>query len=141
MRRRWGFVLSGALAIDVPAFRTWLTERFPRDQHGLLTNAVIARHIGNFSDMLFAVEDGRPPYGMWVAKIRERLAVIPDTVEDLLQAERAQSPGLMLLWDENYSDPAWGYFRAWATGQKLDIPPPSTSPTGQIVYAAANDPS
>src|SRR3954466_6683258 len=81
IRRPWGFLLSGTISIDVPAFRQWLTDRYPRDQHGILWSGLLNRHIANDADMFFAAEDGQPPYEEWVSLIRRRLAVLPDTIE------------------------------------------------------------
>ena len=91
IRRPWGFQLSGTLSIDVRAFRDWLTERFPRDQHGIFWSSLTSRHIANERDMLFGAERREPPYQDWVDVIRRRLAVLPDTIEGLLGAEREKT--------------------------------------------------
>jgi hypothetical protein len=138
IRRPWGFLLSGALAIDVPAFRLWLTDKFPRDQHGVLWDDIAVWHIANDPDLFFGVEEEDPPYEEWVNQIRRRLAVLPDTIEGLLQAERARAEGLIMFLD---APKAWSYFRAWAEGDEPNHPPPHSLPTGQIVDTPANDPA
>lgn len=140
IRRPWGFQLSGTLSIDVRAFRDWLTERFPRDQHGIFWSSLTSRHIANERDMLFGAERREPPYQDWVDVIRRRLAVLPDTIEGLLGAERENPEGLKYVWNEHLSRKAWKYFEAWATGNEPRNPPPHRLPTGQIVDAAVNDP-
>ena len=94
MRRPWGFLLSGGLAIDVPAFREWLTKAFPRDQQGVLRGCLSTWHIANDPDMFFGVEDETPPYQQWVRQISRRLAVLPDTIEGLLRAQSDRVSGL-----------------------------------------------
>ena len=140
IRRPWGFLLSGSFAIDVPAFRNWLTEKFPQEQHGILWSSILSRHIANEPDMFFAVEEGLPPYRDWVTQIRARLAALPDTVEGLLRAER-EPERLSLLWDRWRAPKAWSYFTAWAAGDEPTQPPPRRLPTGQIVNTAVNDPA
>jgi len=139
IRRPWGFLLSGTLSIDVPAFRNWLTNKYPPHQHGILTGALSNRHIANEADMFFGVEDEVPPYEDWVSLIRRRLAVLPDTMEGLLRAVREQAPGLRFVWDDYESTKAWGYFEAWVTGSEPNQPPPHRLPMGPIVDSAAND--
>jgi hypothetical protein len=138
IRRPWGFLLSGSLSVDVPAFRTWLQDSFPRDQHGIVWGSLLNRHIANEPDMFLGVEDEPPPYRDWVDLIRTRLAALPDTVEGLLAAED-QPARLRVLWDDWAAPKAWGYFKAWATGDAPRRPPPFMLPDGQIVDAAAND--
>ncbi|HEX6742118.1 MAG TPA: hypothetical protein VF079_10050 [Sphingomicrobium sp.] len=137
-RRPWGFVLSGSLAIDVPEFRSWLTKRFPKDQHGIMWSSILGRHIANEPDMFFAVEAEPPPYRQWVDQIRLALAALPDTVDGLLQAER-EPQRLRLVWADWDAPKAWRYFKAWAEGHAPDYPPPRMLPTGQIIDVAAND--
>jgi hypothetical protein len=140
MRRPWGFLLSGSLAIDVPVFRAWLTAQFPKDQHGILRSGLLGRHIANEPDMFFAVETEQPPYRKWVEQIRQALAALPDTIEGLLSAER-EPQRLRLVWDKWAAPKAWSYFKAWAQGDEPNCPPPHMLPTGQIVDTAANDPA
>ena len=140
IRRPWGFLLSGCLAINVPAFREWLNEQFPRDEHGILHGSLLARHIANERDMFFAVEDEPPPYADWVRQIRQCLAALPDTIEGLLAAEQ-QPQRLKLVWDDWAAPRAWSYFKAWAAGNAPSSPPPFLLPDGQIVDAVANDPT
>ena len=137
IRRRSGFLLSGVVSIDVPAFRAWLNNTFPKDQHGILWSGVLSRHIANERDMFFAVEEGQPPYHDWVMQIRRRLAVLPDTVEGLLRAKEEHAEGLQL----DAAPAAWRYFASWATGQPPANRPPHSLPDGRIVEAAANDPA
>jgi hypothetical protein len=137
MRRPWGFLLSGVLSIDVPAFREWLTKRFPKDQHGVLHGDLFGWHIANDPDLFFGVEEEEPPYQDWVKHIRRRLAVLPDTIEGLLQAERDRAQGLKIFFD---APKVWNYFKAWAEGDEPSYPPPRMLPTGQIVDTPANDP-
>jgi hypothetical protein len=138
MRRPWGFLLSGSLSIDVPTFRTWLSGKYPRDQHGVLRSGLIGRLIANETDMFFAVEDEPPPYLEWVEQIKRALAALPDTVEGLLSAE-GQPQRLRLVWDDWTAPKAWSYFKAWAEGDEPQHPPPHMLPTGQIVDVPAND--
>jgi hypothetical protein len=140
IRRPWGCQLSGTLLIDVPAFRSWLCERFPIEKHGIVSGGLLFRHILNERDMFFAVEDEQPPYQEWVSLIRRRLAVLPDTIGGLLRAVREKAPGLRIVWNDHESPKAWSYFEAWATGNEPNNPPPQRLPTGQIVDIAANDP-
>lgn len=140
MRRPWGFLLSGSLAIDVPAFRAWLSEKFPRDQHGILWGSLLGRLIANEPDMFFAVEDEEPPYEEWVRQIRQCLAALPDTVDGLLRAEK-EPERLRLVWDNWGAPKGWSYFKAWAESDPPSHPPPHMMPDGRIVDAAANDPS
>ena len=130
--------MSGSLTIDVPAFRSWLSEKFPKDQHGILWGSVLGRHIANEPDMFFAVEDGLPPYEEWVKQIRQCLAALPDTVDGLLKAE-SEPKRLRLLWDDWGAPKSWNYFKAWATGDPPMHPPPYRLPNGRIVDVAAND--
>ncbi len=139
MRRPWGFLLSGVLSIDVPAFRDWLTSKFPRDRLGILRGPLSSRHIANESDMFFGVEEEIPSYPDWVNLVRRRLVVLPDTIEGLVRAVRETAPGLRFVWDDHASPKAWRYFEAWATGNEPDEPPPYMLPTGPIVDVAAND--
>jgi hypothetical protein len=137
VRRPWGFLLSGVLSIDVPAFRDWLTKKFPQNQHGIFSGAtLLGWHIANDPDMFFGVEEGTPPYEQWIHRIRRRLVVLPDTIEGLLRAEGARAQGLSVFLD---APKAWNYFKAWATGDEPTSPPPFVTPDGQIVDAAAND--
>jgi len=138
IRRPWGFLLSGSLAVDVPAFRTWLTEQFPRNQHGILWSNLLGRHIANEPHMFFAVEKEEPPYRDWAQQIRSRLAALPDTVEGLLSAER-QPERLRLVWDQWAAPKAFRYFKVWATADPPSNPPPYQLPDGRIVDTAAND--
>jgi hypothetical protein len=138
IRRPWGFLLSGSLSIDVPAFREWLTSKFPEDQHGILWSSLLGRHIANEPDMFFAVENEQPPYHEWVGTIRARLAALPDTIEGLLAAEQ-QPHRLRLVWDNWTAPKAFSYFKAWANNESLENPPPCRLPDGRIVDAAAND--
>jgi hypothetical protein len=140
IRRPWGFWLAGVLTVDVPTFRSWLTEQYPRDQQGILHSCLLGRHIANEPDMFFAVETERPPYKEWVGKIRQCLAAIPDTVDGLLKAE-GEPDRLRLLWDDWSAPKSWRYFKAWAQGHPPTHPPPHMLPDGRIVDAAANDPA
>lgn len=141
IRRPWGFLLGGSLCVDVPAFRTWLTNHFPSDQHGVLWSNLLGRNIANERDMFFAVdEEDQPPYRIWAEDIRTRLAAIPDTIAGLLEAER-QPQRLRLVWDGWTAPKAWDYFSRWASGEEPCQPPPYMLPTGQIVDAPANDPA
>jgi hypothetical protein len=137
IRRPWGFLLSGALSIDVPSFRAWLTKKFPPDQRGILWGDLGGWHIANDPDLFLGVEDEDPPYEEWVNQIRRRLVVLPDTIEGLLRAEREHAQGLTPFLG---TPKAWSYFRAWAEGDEPGYPPPRMLPTGQIVdTAAVND--
>jgi hypothetical protein len=138
MRRPWGFLLSGSLAIDVPAFRHWLVERFPRNLHGVMWSGLLSRNIANEPDMFFAVEAENPPYREWVERIRRALAALPDTLEGLVKAER-EPERLRMVWDDWAAPKAWSYFKSWAQGNEPKHPPPHMLPTGQIVDTAAND--
>ena len=138
MRRPWGFMLDGALSVDVPAFRSWLNEQFPADQHGILRGGFLGRHIAHERDMFFAVDEGPPPYREWITLIRTRLAALPDTIEGLLEAER-QPQRLKFIWNDGVAPPAWNYFKAWASGSPPSGRPPFMLPDGQIVDTAAND--
>ena len=139
LRRPWGFLLDGVFAIDVPAFRSWLTEAFPRDQQGIVRDCLLARHVANEPDLFFGVErPERPPYREWVHQIRARLAALPDTIEGLLTAEQ-QPERLRLVWDKWIAPKTFRYFKAWATNDAPTSPPPYTLPDGRIVDAAAND--
>ena len=138
MRRPWGFLLSGSLAIDAPSFRAWLKKRFPKDQHGIMRSNILGRHIANEPDMFFAVEAELPPYRKWVDHIRQTLAALPDTVEGLLEGG---PQSLRLIWDGWDAPKAWSYFKAWAEGEEPNYPPPQMLPTGQIVGIPANDPA
>ena len=128
------------LSIDVPAFRAWLTEQYPRDQHGILGTSLLGRHIANEPDMYFAAETEHPPYADWVKKIRQCLAALPDTVEGLLKAE-GEPERLRLLWDDWGAPKSWSYFKAWAVGDPPTHPPAYMLPNGRIVDVAANDPT
>lgn len=139
IRRPWGFLLSGSLSIDVPAFRTWLTHSFPLDEHGILWSGLFGRHIANYRDMFFAIEEGPPPFLAWVEAIKAKLAALPDTIDGLLQAEGDPSPNLELLKDGYEAPAAWRYFKVWAAGAEPNAPPPYRLPTGQLVDVAAND--
>jgi hypothetical protein len=139
IRRSWGFLLSGSLTIDVPAFRAWLTEKFPRKQHGILSGSLLNLYIANERDMFFAVEQEAPPYFEWIKTIRSRLVVLPDTIDGLLKAEREHAQGLMRLWDEHDSPKAWAYFKAWADGAEPKSPLPHRLPNWQVVDTARND--
>ena len=138
IRRPWGFLLSGALSIDVPAFRTWLTKEFAREEHGILRRGLGNWHIANDPNLFLGVEGEQPPFDEWVGRIRRRLAVLPDTIEGLLRAERDHAQGLSVFLDQ---PKAWTYFKAWAEGDEPKHPPPHMLPTGQIVDTAANDPA
>jgi hypothetical protein len=139
IRRPWGFLLSGVLSIDVPSFRAWLTNKFPKDQLGILWGNLGGWHIANDPDLFFGVEDENPPYEEWVNQIRRRLMVLPDTIDGLLRAEGERTQGLAPFLD---SPKAWNYFRAWAEGDEPEHPPPHRLPTGQVVGTpAANDPA
>ena len=139
VRRPWGFLLSGSLAIDVPSFRAWLIKSFPTNQHGITRNSIVGRHIANEPDMFFAVEfDEQPPYQKWVDQIRRALAALPDTVEGLLKAED-EPQRLRLVWGAWDAPKAWNYFKAWAGGEEPNHPPPHRLSTGQIVDTPAND--
>jgi hypothetical protein len=141
IRRPWGCLLSGTLAIDVPAFRSWLQQQFPSQEQGILRSSLFSRHIANEPDMFFGVEHGDPPFDEWVSVIRSRLAVLPDTIQKLRRAVGEQAQGLRLVWDPHASPKAWSYFEAWAHGEEPKHRPPYCLPTGEIVDAAANDPT
>jgi len=137
LRRPWGFLLSGVLSIDVPAFREWLSNEFPRNQHGILEGTLLSWHIANDPNLFFGIETEEPPYEYWATQIRRRLVVLPDTIEGLLRAESERAKGLKVFSD---APKTWTYFRAWAEGDPPLHPPPHRLPDGRIVDAAANDP-
>lgn len=139
MRRPWGFRLGGALSIDVPTFRAWLENKFPQEQHGILWSGLFGLDIVNDRDMFFAIEQDPPPFSAWVEVIKAKLSALPDTIENLLEAEGNRSPSLSVLWARYDSPAAWRYFKSWVAGTEPDGPPPYMLPTGEIVEVASND--
>ena len=86
IRRPWGFIYSGAIGIEIPSLRKWLSQFKPDDEAGIFRQCFVSYHIINEDvSREFIVEQDRPvPSDLWAGLLKERLDKVPPTLDALI---------------------------------------------------------
>lgn len=134
-RRPWGFSLYGVIGIEIPALRDWLNEHKPGEQSGIFRSGFVGYYTANedvFRD--FKVDHGLPvPSDLWVGLIKDRLNLIPQTLDHLIATYRTNRDALG--WLAHPGDKAaWDFLIQWMHDPNASLIVPYRLPTGQIAY-------
>lgn len=110
----WGFKLSGSIGFDLAELRSWLNARFKREDLGIFRLGFATYHIENYRDIgaLSRTLDDDLPMAEWVALIRQKLCELPTTLEEVVDAYRAQ-PDKLLGLGYGFNKPAWDFLLDW----------------------------
>lgn len=132
-RRTWGFVFTGYFGIEIPALRAWLAEHHP-DDAGIFRHSFEAYHSLNESDRRdFMIEHERQvPAELWAGRIRDRLELLPASLEELLSVylQRREALGRLA---HPITSPAWDFLLKWNDGRDALLDVPKRGPEGRIV--------
>jgi hypothetical protein len=134
-RRPWGFNLFGIIGIEIPKLRDWLNEHKPGQESGIFRTGFVGYYTLNedvFRD--FRVENGLPvPSDLWVGLIKDRLDLIPKTLDQLLTTYRTNREALG--WLAHPADKAaWDFLIQWIHKPDPMLTVPYRLPTGQITH-------
>jgi len=133
-RRSWGFQLFGTIGIEIPSLRRWLNQHKPGTESGIFRGSFVGYYTAN-DDLLrtFQVEHGlKIPANLWVGLIKDRLNLIPRSVDDLLRVYRTNREELGWL-AHPLEKPAWDFLLAWRNNPTPALQVPRMLPNGQIV--------
>ncbi len=136
-RRHWGFVLFGVIGIEIPALRLWLDEHKPGPASGIFQSGFIGYYTSNeqvFGD--FQILHGSPiPSDLWVGLIKDRLRLIPRSLDELLATYRTNREVLGWLAHPN-DKAAWDFLIQWRHSPDPALHVPYRLPTGEVVTIA-----
>jgi hypothetical protein len=94
-RRPWGFVLYGSIGIEIPALREWLNRYKPGQEAGIFQTMFAGYHTANENVLSFMIDQGDPvPADLWAGLIKDRLLLIPPSVDKLITTYRSQRENL-----------------------------------------------
>lgn len=124
-RRPFGFVLYGVFGIEIPMLREWLIKYKPGQGSGIFHRGFVEYYSSNdkiFRD--FIIESGlQVPADLWIGLIKDRLNLIPSSLDELLRVYRANRELLGMLAHPT-NKPAWDFLIRWHQDPDpaLDVP-------------------
>lgn len=134
-RRPWGFQLFGIVGIDIPDLRRWLSEYKPGAASGIFQTCFVGYHTAN-EDIFreFHIDNGLPvPADLWVGLIKDRLNLIPRSLDDLVRVYKVNREELGWL-AHPHDKAAWDFLLAWLDNPDPSLPVPYRLPNGPIVW-------
>ena len=132
-RRPWGFVYSGSIAVEIPELRDWL-DAHKRGDPGIFHTCLVGYNIMNDDTLgVFAVAHGETiPADLWAGLIRDRLARIPSSLENLAAAYRRNRE--VLGWLARPAERhAWDFLMKWLDDPDPALQVPRMLPDGRVV--------
>lgn len=124
-RRPFGFVLYGVFGIEIPMLREWLIKYKPGQESGIFHRGFVEYYSTNdkvFRD--FAIENDSPiPADLWVGLIKDRLNLVPSSLDELLKIYRTNREHLGMLAHPT-NKIAWDFLIRWHQNPDpgLDVP-------------------
>lgn len=131
-RRGWGFVFTGNLGIEIPRLRQWLRHHHPGDP-GIFHHSFVAYQTLNDGDRgdFMVTFDEPVPADRWATDLRDKLAALPATLDDLISTYRDNPESLGVLARPLFS-PAWHFLMRWAEMPDTTLRVPKMGPDGRI---------
>ncbi|MDB5677946.1 hypothetical protein [Sphingomonas bacterium] len=131
-RQSWGFMLYGTIGIEIPALREWLNRHHPGPEAGIFHTMFVGYYTANEKVLSFMLDQGDPvPADLWVGLIKDRLLLIPPSVDELIFTYRSQREWLGWLAHPHQKH-AWDFLLKWRENPDPNLHVPCMSPTGQI---------
>ena len=134
MRRPWGFIYNGAIGVEIPSLRKWLSEFKPDAEAGIFQQCFVSYLIVNedvFRD--FMVEHDKPvPRDLWAGLLKDRLDKVPPTLDALVDAYRRNKEELGWL-AHPHERHAWEFLLKWRENPDPSIHVPRRLPDGRVV--------
>lgn len=124
-RRPYGFVLYGVFGIEISTLREWLNKYKPGRESGIFSDGFVGYYSSNddvFRD--FAIENDSPiPADLWVGLIKDRLNLVPSSLDELLKIYRTNREHLGML-AHPMNKIAWDFLIRWHQNPDpgLDVP-------------------
>ena len=135
-RRPWGFRLLGIVGIEIPTFRLWLDQHKPDTKRGIFQEGFTGYYTAN-DEVLggLHVNHGQSvPAGTWVQLIKNRLDLIPGSLDLLIDTYRNNRRELGWL-DHVHDEVAWDFLIKWHENPDPALCVPHRLSNGQVVYA------
>lgn len=132
-RRPWGFVYSGGIGVEIPALRGWLRDN-KSGQVGIFHFCFVSYLTINeevFRDFMVAQGEAIPA-NEWAGLVKDRLARIPSSLDQLLEVYRANKEELGWLARPHHQ-PAWDFLLRWRDNPEPTLHVPTMQPDGRIV--------
>ena len=134
IRRPWGFTYGGAIGIEIPSLRAWLTRFKPEANASILSQCFVSYLVIN-EDVLgeFVVEHDKPvPSDLWAGLLKDRLERVPETLEGLIDTYRRNKEDLGWLAHPHQKH-AWDFLLKWHANPDPSIHVPKMLPDGRVV--------
>ncbi|WP_395623154.1 hypothetical protein [Sphingomonas daechungensis] len=133
IRRPWGFIYNGGIGVEIPTLRQWLRE-FKSEEPGIFHSYFVSYLIINEDiSSEFMVEHGNPiPADLWAGLLKDKLELIPSTLDDLASAYRRNKEQLGWLAHPHQRH-AWDFLLKWRENPDPSLSVPKMLPNGRIV--------
>ena len=131
-RRSWGFVLYGSIGIEIPALRDWLNRYKPGQEAGIFQTMFVGYYTANEKVLSFMLDQGGPvPADLWVGLIKDRLQLIPPSIDELIATYRSRRENLGWLAHPHQKH-AWDFLTKWRENPDPGLHVPRMAPNGLI---------
>ena len=134
IRRPWGFIYDGAIGIEIPSLRTWLSQFKPDAEAGIFRQCFVSYLIINedvFRDVIMVENDKPVPSDLWAGLLKDRLAKIPSTLDALIGSYQRNKEELGWL-AHPHERHAWDFLLKWRENPVPFMHVPKKLPDGRV---------
>jgi hypothetical protein len=134
IRRPWGFIYDGAIGIEIPSLRKWLSQFKPDAEAGIFRQCFVSYLIINedvFRDVIMVENDKPVPSDLWAGLLKDRLDKIPSNLDALIGSYQRNKEELGWLAHPHQRH-AWDFLLRWRENPLPSMHVPKKLPDGRV---------